>query len=53
VISDFGFWINRTRRKRVFRFGVAALLSAFCFPVYAQQSRLIKIGELVSAIVAA
>ena len=40
-------WISRTKRKRVFCFNLWALLVAFWFPLNAQQSKLVKIGELV------
>jgi putative tryptophan/tyrosine transport system substrate-binding protein len=47
LIADFGFWISRSRSKKVIWFSLASLLFALCYPVEAQQEkRIARIGYL-------
>jgi ABC-type uncharacterized transport system substrate-binding protein len=46
-IADFRFWVGRSRRKRVFRLALAALLFALCPHANAQQEgKIYRIGRL-------
>lgn len=43
---DFGFSIGRSKRSRCAFLGFAILLLAICLPVWAQQSKIPKLGWL-------
>ena len=48
-LSDFGFWIRRSKRKKVFCFSLPAVIFALCSFTEAQPKKVSRIGYVAGA----